>query len=265
MNNFFVDVDSQWIAAGLALLMGMTLELGYRLGRHHQRHIGDPARSQVSAIQGATLGLLALLLGFTFSLALQRHDDRSRALAAEANALGTAWLRSGLLAEPLREQAQATLAAYIRQRIATTGVAQSAHEQLARLAAREASQQHDLWRSALAAAGTDSGVDPRFAAMYIESINAAIDAYGLHEAALARHVPPVVLLLLLLSFGFSGAVVGYAAGVHGHRGLVSNTLMLGLISMLVFLIVDIDRPRRGLITVDSGPMQALEAQLPPAR
>jgi hypothetical protein len=53
--------------------------------------------------------------------------------------------------------------------------------------------------------------------------------------------------------------------VHGHRGLVSNTLMLGLISMLVFLIVDIDRPRRGLITVDSGPMQALEAQLPPAR
>lgn len=262
VGDFLLDIDSRLVALGLALLMASTLEAGYRLGRRHHARVAESARSQIGAIQGATLGLLALLLGFTFSLALERHDDRSRALGAEANALGTLWLRSGLLPESLRADTQPRLAAYIRQRIETTSLPQSEHARHAELARREAAMQADLWRLAAASAAPQSGLDPEFAALYVEAMNDAIDAHGVHEAASARHVPPVVLLLLLLSFGLAGSVVGYASGVHGHRGLVSNTLMLGLITVLVYLIVDLDRPRRGLIMVDPAAMQQLEALLP---
>lgn len=258
------DLDSRLVALGLAVLMAATLEAGYRLGRRHRERVAEPARTQVGAIQAATLGLLALLLGFSFSLALGRHDDRSRALVAEANAIGTAWLRSGLLPAALREPTRDEFAAYIRQRIETTGLPQSEHARHAELARREIALQAGLWRHALAAAAPASGLDPQIASLYVEAVNAAIDARGEHEAALARHVPQVVMLLLLFSFALSGSIVGYASGVHGHRGLVSNTLMLGLITVLVYLIVDLDRPRRGLIIVDPTPIHDLEQLLPPA-
>jgi hypothetical protein len=260
---FLQDVDGRIVAAALALLMAATLEAGYRLGRRHRDRVTEAARSQIGAIQGATLGLLALLLGFSFSLALQRHDDRGRALVAEANALGTAWLRSGLLPDALRGPAQASIAGYIRVRIESTSLPQNEHARLAEFAGREAAMQQDLWRHALAAAAPTSALHPQISSLFVESINEAIDAYGVHAAALSRHVPQLVVLLLLLSFGLAGSIVGYASGVHGHRGVVSNTLMLGLITVLVYLIVDLDRPRRGLIMVDPAPMQALLALLPP--
>jgi hypothetical protein len=258
MADFLQDLDSTIVAFGLALLMALAVEVGYRIGSRHRASVGETARSQIGAIQGATLGLLALLLGFTFSLALDRHDARSRALVEEANALGTAWLRLDLVAAPAGDSLRAQLDAYIRQRITTTALPQNEHARHAEYAQREAAQQAALWREAATLARPDSGTAPPFGALFVAAVNQAIDAHGLHRAALERHVPNVVMLLLLLSFVVSGGIVGYASGVHGHRSLVSTYLMLGLIVVLVYLIVDLDRPRRGLITVDPSPIAALE-------
>lgn len=263
MGMIWLDLDGRLVALLLVALMAVALEAGFRLGRRHAPRIGEPARSQVAAIQGATLALLALLLGFSFSLALERHDNRSHALVAEANTLGTAWLRSGLLPEALRASVQADLAAYIRQRIETTGLPLTEHDAHADRQRREAAMQAALWQGARAASTPRPDLSPPVAALYVQSINEALDAHAVHEAALARHVPGVVMMLLLAGFVLAGGIVGYAAGIHGHRGLVSTGLMLGLITLLVYLIVDLDRPRRGLVTVDAAPLQALESALPP--
>lgn len=257
MADFLFDLDSTVVALALALLMALAVEVGYRIGARHRATVGETARSQVGAIQAATLGLLALLLGFTFSLALERHDARSQALVDEANALGTAWLRLDLLAAPAGESLRSQLSAYIRQRIETTALPQNEHARHAEFAQRESAMQSTLWRESAALSQPGSGTAAAYGALFVTAINDALDAHGLHRAALERHVPNVVMLLLLLSFVVSGGIVGYASGVHGHRSLVSTYLMLGLIVVLVYLIVDLDRPRRGLIMVDPSPIAAL--------
>src|SRR3954466_7885873 len=91
-------IDDEWI---FVLVVGLVVlaasELGLRTGfRLHAKH--DEARkSQLSGVQGAVFGLLGLLLGFTFAMAVGRHDARRTMVVQEANAIGTAWLRAGLL------------------------------------------------------------------------------------------------------------------------------------------------------------------------
>ena len=89
----------------LALLAAMVLAIyiGTRMGKSRATRTSEEGRAQVTALQGSLLGLLALLLGFSFSLALGRYDDRSVAVITEANAIGTAYLQTCFLPEILRD------------------------------------------------------------------------------------------------------------------------------------------------------------------
>lgn len=87
------------VLLALALVSG---EIGYRIGRRGGRRVDRGTKSQTNAIQAAMLGLLALLLGFTFTMSLQRFDSRSQALVDETNAIGTTYLRAELLPEVQR-------------------------------------------------------------------------------------------------------------------------------------------------------------------
>jgi hypothetical protein len=90
-----------------------------------------------------------------------------------------------------------------------------------------------------------------------------IDALEVRDAALNRHVPEVVLLLLYGTFLMTGSIVGYASGVYGHRASYITYVMVGLIVLLVFVIIDLDRPRRGLIEVSQKSLQDLQASISP--
>ena len=93
------DIATLWIVLGLMAGMFGAMYLGRRIGK--RRPSRDEAETgQITATQASLLGILGLLLGFTFSVALSRHDARSAAVVAEANAIGTAWLRSDLLPNP---------------------------------------------------------------------------------------------------------------------------------------------------------------------
>jgi hypothetical protein len=97
MSEFVYATDSALIAALLFVSMALAIELGYRIGLTRKASADDAARAHVNAIQASIMGILALLLGFTFSLSLQRFDSRSAAVVDEANAIGTTWLRAQLL------------------------------------------------------------------------------------------------------------------------------------------------------------------------
>jgi hypothetical protein len=262
MGELLYDVDSPLIAAVLLVAMLAAVEGGHRLGRRLDPARGAAQKEHIVGIQGATLGILALLLGFTFSLALQRFDGRSEAVVAEANAIGTAALRAQLLPTAPREETQALLRRYVDLRVAAGHLSMADHAAREALLAQAVRLQADLWDQAKRALDRDPAAHA--GALFAASVNELIDSFGRRDAALRRHVPEVVLLLLFATFLMAGATVGYAAGVAGHRPSAASHLLVVLIVVLVFIVLDLDRPRRGLIQVSQKSLVDLRAGLPAA-
>ena len=259
MREFLFDVNSAFIAAVLSVLMVLAIEAGYRLGRRRDGVTDEAFKSHVDSIAGALLGLLALLLGFTLSLSLQRYDNRSEAVVDEANAIGTTWLRSQMLPAANRGEMQAMLREYVDLRVHASTVTLADHTERATLFDRTGSAQAALWDRARRIADQDP--DPVRVGLFIQALNEMIDSFGRRDGALNRHVPELVLLLLFATFLMAGAIVGYASGVAGHRTAFVTYIMIALIVVLVFVILDLDRPRRGLIQVSQKSLLDLQASM----
>lgn len=213
--------------------------------------------SSVLIVSGLLLCmLLALLLAFTFSAALQRYDDRSQAVVAEANAIGTTYLRAQLLPKGMHDEVQGLLRQYLDARIQegrinTTDTAE--RESPLRQANLMATQ---LWGHAVRAAEKDGR--PVTSGLFIQSLNELIDAYGTRDASLNRHVPEIVLFLMFATIVMTTATLGYASGSAGHRVTLAAFVLVMLIALVVFLIVDLDRPRRGIIQVSQESLLNLQ-------
>jgi hypothetical protein len=204
------------------------------------------------------LGVLALLLGFTFSLSLQRHDSRSQAVITEANAIGTAMLRAGLLPEPLLGQTRDKLREYLDLRVVAGGISLDNVEERNAALRKTLDMQQQLWE--LGSRAVQENPSPVPSGLFIQSLNELIDAYGSRDAALNRHVPEVVLFLLFGAFALTACLVGYASGIARHRASFPTYVLVLLITFLVFLIIDLDRPRRGLIEVSQQSLIDLQAE-----
>lgn len=250
------DHSTVVIVATLFVALALAIEGGYRLGSLLRSSATDPAKAQINTIQASLLGILALLIGFTFSLALQRYDSRSEAVVNEANAIGTTILRSSFLPLSVRAEVQSSLRSYLDLRIRAGAIS------LDRAAERDAvliesnAVLDALWRHAQRAVAEDGG--PVTTGLFVQALNEMIDSYGVRDAALGRHVPEVVLFLLFGTFVLTASFVGYAAGVAGHRTSVATYILVGLIVLLVFVIIDLDRPRRGLIAVSQQSLLDLQ-------
>lgn len=259
MGEFLYNVNSGLIAAVLFVSMAVAIELGYRIGSRKKGLVNDAAREHINAIQGSILGILALLLGFTFSLALQRFDSRSEGVVDEANAIGTAYLRVQLLPTALRKDIQLRLLDYVDLRAQEGGMTLASPVERATLLAKTTSLQTALWTDARRGIEHDPNIYAP--ALFVESVNQLIDSFGKRTAALDRHVPEVVLLLLYATFLMAGGIVGFSSGIAGHRPSLVSYMMVALIVVLVFIILDLDRPRRGLIQVSQASMVALQTAI----
>jgi uncharacterized membrane protein (Fun14 family) len=257
MNEFMYDINTALIAALLFISMAVAMEAGYRIGLGRKGPVNEDRKTHINAIQAAILGILALLLGFTFSLSLQRFDSRSEAVVNEANAIGTAWLRAQLLPIAARAPSQDLLRRYLDLRVEAGAVPLDQRAAHAALLARAADAQASLW--AIAAQAADAEPNTVRTGMYITSLNEMIDSFGRRDAALNRHVPEAVLLLVFATFLMAGAIVGFSSGVAGHRPSLVAHIMVALIVVLVFVILDLDRPRRGLIEVSQKSLVDLQA------
>jgi hypothetical protein len=200
-----------------------------------------------------------LLLGFTFSLALQRFDNRSEAVVEEANAIGNAWLRADFLPDPVRTAALSQLRDYAEVRIKAGALSLVDEDARKALLSRAADLQKMLVESGHKAAAVypgASGIVP-----FVDAMEELGRTYRSRQAGLSRHVPEMVLLLLYATFLLSSAIVGYAAGVVGHRPSVVSYLMVALVVILVFIILDLDRPRRGFIEVSQKSLLEVRAAM----
>jgi len=259
MKEIMYDINTLVIAGGLFVSMAFAIETGFRIGIRNKQSADEASKAQVATIQASLLGVLALLLGFTFSLALQRFDRRSEAVVDEANAIGTAYLRAQLLPASVRNNVQKLLRDYLDQRIQASAITLANQADREALLAQSSRTQTVLWGYARQAADEDPS--PVKSGLFIQSLNDLIDNLGKRDAALDRHVPEVVLLLLYGTFVMAGVIVGYASGLAGHRASFVTYIMVSLIVVLVFIILDLDRPRRGLIEVSQKSLIDLQAAI----
>lgn len=259
MQELTYDLPGGVIAAVLFVSTALAVEIGYRLGARMAYQTEEAMRAHVRTIQGAILGILAIVLGFTLSLALQRYDSRCEAVVAEANAIGTAYLRAQLLPAGVKENALGGLRAYVDLRV------EAGRATLADHGARQAGErdtaaaQAALWDIARRAVAFDPA--PVTSGLFVQAVNDAIDSASRREAALDRHVPQAVLILLYACLLLAGGIVGYTTGIEGHRPSLAGYLLAALIVVLVFITLDLDRPRRGFVHVSQKPLLDLQAQV----
>ncbi|RJF96413.1 hypothetical protein [Sphingomonas cavernae] len=243
---------------GVLLLLAMCLAafIGY-FGRRYRerRRTGDKDEgSQEGYVVSAVLGLLALLLGFTFALAVDRFETRRSLVLQEANAIGTSYLRSQLLEDPHRSRMSGILLAYTENRVAL-GTAKPANTKS--LLERNDRLLTDLWSAT--AAAFDSVSNKHFSSSLLDTVNEVIDLDASRKAARQVRVPAEVFVVLVIYVVVTAGVLGYV--LIGSRGIVVAGFLFILMVMSLLLIMDIDRPALGGITEAQGPMIELRDAL----
>ena len=233
-------------AVGLAVILAVT-EIGWRLGVRAEGNGG----SNLITLESAMLGLLALMIAFTFSLALSRFEARRDAVLNEANAIRTTALRARLLPEPHRTETLKLLREYVQIRLDIVRAGTSLAERMT-VVDRSNAIQEALWQEAKAMAAKDKALIPT--GHFIESLNLMIDDQGKRLAALRSRVPNIVLLALFAFAAVAGGFAGYVSGIEAKRARLPVYIMGLLVSSVIFLILDLDRPSAGFITNNQQPM-----------
>ena len=260
MSHLLLATDLRVIAGVLAALLLGAVELGFRLGSAHRSDSDDRAGVALTTIIGALLGLLALLLGFTFSMAVSRYDARRRLVVEDANAIGTAFLRTQFLPEAERAASAQRLRRYVDVRLE---LHQAASEGTPTAAGLDETKrlQDELWALAVGAADAQQQSLP--IQLYVASLNQLIDVHGERYAVVLASLPEAVLHLLFVMTVGTGGLIGYACGRVGQRYGVSTTIFAMLIVGVIMVIMDLDRPRHGLIRVSQQPIVDLQQALKP--
>jgi hypothetical protein len=233
-------------------------ELGRRLGTRGSQRDGAAAEQTISHLESALFTILALMVGFSFAMALARFHARRDAVLQEANAIGTAALRTQVLAPQPAAASLALLRDYVQIRLDLARNARAPTELNKEIGESNALQQK-LWRIAMDA----SAGDPRSVSigLYVQSLNAMIDLQETRLMAARSQVPNIVFLLLYVIAAVAMGFTGYDAGLSGPRGRVPIALMSVLVATVIGLIVDIDYPRSGLVAVSQQPMSDVAASL----
>lgn len=206
----------------------------------------------VPTLEGAVLGLLALMIGFSFAMALSRFEARRDAVLNEANAIGTTALRARLLPAPYDAEALKSLREYVQLRLDITQHVVSAAE-LKAVIGRSNEIQEALWRNAMVLASKNTGMVPT--GLFIQSLNEMIDNQGKHVEAIRSRVPNIVFLGLYGVAIVAFTLAGYANGLLEKRQVRLPVYVMGvLVSAVILLIQDLDRPTAGFIHVSQQPM-----------
>jgi uncharacterized membrane protein len=241
----------------LAAIMIATL-VGFLVASEVGRWVGGLARRRkhenVSTVEGAILGLLALIVGFTFALGLSRFEAKRSAILAEANAIGTAALRAQLLLPPRAVAALELFGDYVELRLDQSVIGpHRTPEAVAGAVERSNAIQGALWRHARSLAAEDDGMVPT--GLFIQSLNDMFDNQEARLAAVASGIPEIVLVALHGIALVASFFVGYAASMEQQTSRVPSYTMIVLVTGVLLIIHDLDRPRQGFITTNLQPLQ----------
>lgn len=244
----FLDSVPIWVMFLVILMVVLlSIEAGHRYGARKRKLLNGKQVAPVSSMIGATLGLLAFILAFTFGMAASRFDARKALTLDEANAIETTYLRAGLMPEPQRTDIRNLLREYVKVRVEGVQTGQIDY-----LVKRSEELHEQLWSKTSAL--SEITPPPAFAGLFIRSLN---DVIGLHKkrltAALRNRIPvPIWGALCLVTILAMGAV-GYQTGLEGARRTIVVLAVVLAFSVVMFVIADLDHSLQGFLQISQQP------------
>jgi hypothetical protein len=244
------------VSAVFFAVLAVAGEVGHRLGRRTLEQAREATESHTNEMQTTVFAVLGLLLAFTFSIALGRFDTRKQAVVTETNAISTAYLQTQLL--PAAQQAAAAdiLRHYTDARLASE---RPGWEQDAALKRETKALQLQLWAQAVAAVKQDP--QSQSIPLFAQSVNALITAQITRDAARLDYVPGIAVYLLFAVSILGVAMLGYRFGIRSGRSVLVSIMLPLLIAVLLLIILDLDHPYGGFITIGQQTMIELRQSM----
>jgi hypothetical protein len=250
---YLLDHPAVLFVVTCAVLLVMH-EIGSRLRAMAKDRDEKEWEKQVHETRNQIALLLSLLLGFAMSMAVGRFDERKKLVIDEANAIGTAYLRASMQAEPIKSSAPTLMREYVDSRIAIFGADANEHDREA-AAERSKQIQDELWAGVTSAA---QQAQTPIVAIYAQALNDVIDLDSERVAAVLNRIPVDIWILLAMLSIMTSLVVGY--GQRERSGLATFVPVL-MVAIAVSLIADLDSPTSGFIQVNQQSLQTLSADL----
>ena len=223
-------------------------EIGFRIGRWWQDRLPGEQEGPTDMLVGSLLALMAFLLAITMGMASDRFDARRGLVLEEANAIQAVYLQAGYLPPAQTDQMRELVREYATLRIASSDQARVMEN-----ASISESLHRDMW--AIQEEVVQTGYNPDIMSSFGDTLT---DLITIHErrivAGMYSRVPQTVLILLLAGSALSLAMVGYSAGLAGKRSVLSAVVMVVALGAVLVLVIDLDRPQDGFLTVSQQPL-----------
>ena len=256
-NNAPLDALPLWgVFIVFLLIVLLSVEFGYRLGKYRRSHHEMEKEAPLGTMVGAELALLAFILAFTFGLAAARFDTRRQVVLDEANAIGTTYLRAGMLPER-GEEIRRLLREYVATRLEAVQ-----RGKLPEGIRRSEEIQQQAWTQADVVA--EKNPDSMIVGLFVQSLNQMIDLHAIRiQASLRSRIPGAIWLSLFAVAALSFATMGYHSGLSGTRRSVAIVAVAVTFSVVIQLIADLDRPQEGVLNVSQQALLDVQRSMVP--
>jgi hypothetical protein len=251
----FLDALPLWAFFVVILLIALgSVEAGYLLGKSKYKRGKQDQNAPLSEMVGALLGLLALILAFTFGFGAQRFEARRQAILDEANAIGTTYLRTKMLPER-RDEIQTLLKEYVDVRLKAVLA-----DDVAEAVRLSENIQNRLWEQAVAVG--EKNPNSIVVGLFIQSLNQTIDLHATRvQVGLRNRIPAAIWFVLISMMIVSLVVMGYHAGLAGAIRPLAVLAVAFAFSAVIELIADLDRSQQGLHKVGQHALMDLQRSM----
>jgi hypothetical protein len=247
MRTYMSGIEIALTVLGLFVGMLLCTALGRRIGRSRLRRKTEEADPSLAVLEGGVFGLMGLLIALTFSISASRLEVRRQIVVDEANAIGTAWLRVGLLPNDRQDAMRQQFRRYVDSRLTFYRDITNL-EAAARALKHTNTLQGEIWSQGVA----DCAETPTVAAamLFLPALNLMIDLTTTGTMMAKNHLPLLIRILLVFSPMVCAVLAGMESAPRTRRVWMPTTAFALTLSLTVYVILDLDYPRVGLIRID---------------
>ena len=248
-----------WVAGLIFIVvLVIALESGFRVGMKRRVHWKDADSGGGAVVLTSMFAVMGLVLAFTYASGVSRFDARKNAVIVEANALGTAFYRADLVAEPGRTELRTLLLDYARSRAFEPGTVNTNEDRRA-VVKTTLEKLAEVWPATKRI--VEQAQPGPIEASLVAAVNNVIDAHTIRLAAFHDKLPAVVMWMLVIVCAASLAVAGYNAGIQGRMSRWRMSAFASVLTLLMLVILDFDRPNNGVVIVSHYSITAVIADM----
>jgi hypothetical protein len=249
-----ISIAGMFLIPFFAVLIPILL--GQYYGLYTRKRSPGIQDAPVGSMVGAALGLLAFMLAFTFQIVSNRYDARKELLLQEVTVLRTAYLRAGIVPEPIRSDTRRLIVDYVDLRVELT----NDQSKIQRVITESHLILDTLWEFAEKLAEQDRSSEAY--ALYTTSVNELVDLQNQRISVAFEYRIPVAVLWVLITIAFlSMLALGYQFGISGKGNFIINLVLSIIFAVVMFLILALDRVETGIVKVNQKPLYTLHRQL----